>query len=72
MRNRMTNNDVMKSVGFTVSKGEISALFRAPAHKHYMKCGDQFLRNFLKGLAHKFRPDATSPTDNNPWATLKS
>ncbi len=47
----------MKSVGFTVSKGEISALFRAPNHKHFKKCGDQFIRNFLKGVAHSFRPD---------------
>lgn len=46
----------LKNVGFSVSKGEISALFRAPAHKHYMECGDQFLRNFLKGLTHRFRP----------------
>ena len=49
----------MKSVGFSVSKGEISALFRAPKHKHFMQCGDQFLRYFLKGLTHSFRPDST-------------
>jgi len=47
----------MKSVGFSVSKGEISALFRASTHKHFKKCGDQFIRNFLKGVAHSFRPD---------------
>ena len=62
----------MKSVGFSVSKGEMSALFRAPTHKHFMPCGDQFLRNFLKGLARKFRPDEEhSPieprTPPNPW-----
>ena len=50
--------ETMKDVGFSVSKGEISALFRAPAHKHFMQCGDQFLRNFLKGLTHRFRPTA--------------
>ncbi len=48
--------EVMRAVGFTGSKSEISALFRAPSHKHYMQCGDQFLRNFLKGLTHRFRP----------------
>lgn len=48
----------MKSVGFSVSKGEMSALFRAPTHKHYMKCGDQFLRNFLKGLTLRLRHEA--------------
>lgn len=50
--------DTMKHAGFFVSKSEISALFRAPKHKHYMECGDQFLRNFLKGLTHSFRPDS--------------
>ncbi|MDA0350035.1 MAG: DUF1456 family protein [Verrucomicrobia bacterium] len=47
----------MRSVGFKISKGEISALFRTPTHKHFVECGDQFLRNFLKGLTHRFRPD---------------
>lgn len=58
--------EVMKSVGFSVSKGEINALFRSPTHKHYKKCGDQFLRNFLKGLTHKLRPSAprTTPPSN--------
>jgi uncharacterized protein YehS (DUF1456 family) len=50
--------DAMKRVGFFVSKSEVSALFRAPTHKHFMKCGDQFLRNFLKGLTQRFRPDS--------------
>ncbi|OYW94241.1 MAG: hypothetical protein B7Z23_03865, partial [Pseudomonadales bacterium 32-61-5] len=27
------------------------ALFRQPEHKNYRECGDQLLRNFLKGLA---------------------
>ncbi len=47
----------MRSVGFKISKGEISALFRAPSHKNYVECGDQFLRNFLKGLTRRYRPD---------------
>lgn len=47
----------MRSVGFSISKGEISALFRAPAHEHFMDCGDQFLRNFLKGLTRRYRTD---------------
>lgn len=56
----------MEKAGFPVSKGEINALFRAPTHKHYKKCGDQFLRNFLKGLALTFRP----PED--PWSNHKA
>ena len=58
--------DTMKSVGFSVSKGELSALFRTPAHKHFMECRDQLLRYFLKGLTHSFRPD-----DKSPWSNLK-
>jgi uncharacterized protein YehS (DUF1456 family) len=48
--------DTLHGVGFSVSKSEICALFRAPKHRHYMECGDQFLRIFLKGLTHHFRP----------------
>jgi uncharacterized protein YehS (DUF1456 family) len=33
-----------------VSKSELSAFFRRPDHKHFRKCQDQILRNFLKGL----------------------
>ena len=36
--------------GFPVSKPELSALFRQPGHKNFRPCGDQMLRNFLKGL----------------------
>ncbi len=68
--------ETMKSVGFKVSKGEMSALFRAPNHKHYMPCGDQFLRNFLKGLANRLRPGDSQPAPErrqkpNPWHNLK-
>jgi len=58
----MRDTDViatLNSVGLSVSKSEISALFRAPTHKHFMKCGDQFLRNFLRGLTDRFRPNDT-------------
>lgn len=41
--------------GFKVSKTELTALFRKPGHKHYQACGDQFLRNFLQGLALHLR-----------------
>lgn len=46
---------VLKGVKFNVTKGELSALFRNKNHKNYVACGDQFLRNFLKGLATKYR-----------------
>lgn len=42
--------DLFAKVNFTISKTELSALFRKPDHKHYRPCKDQFLRNFLLGL----------------------
>lgn len=41
--------------GFPVSKPELSALFRQPDHKNFRLCGDQLLRNFLKGLTLRMR-----------------
>ncbi|MBC3410058.1 MULTISPECIES: DUF1456 family protein [Pseudomonas] len=41
---------VLNSVDFPVSKPELSALFRKAGHDNYRPCGDQLLRNFLKGL----------------------
>jgi len=45
---------IMTLAGISVSKNELSALFRKKGQKNYMECLDQFLRNFLAGLA-KFR-----------------
>ena len=33
----------------------LSALFRQPGHKNFRLCGDQLLRNFLKGLTLRVR-----------------
>ena len=48
---------IFSEAGFPISKPELSALFRQPGHKHYRACGDQILRNFLKGLTLRLRPD---------------
>jgi uncharacterized protein YehS (DUF1456 family) len=45
----------LKLADFELSKGELSAFFRQKDHKHYRKCGDQVLRNFLQGLIIHFR-----------------
>ena len=45
--------------GTKTSKGELSALFRSPSHKHYRACGNQVLRNFIKGLTEQLRADTT-------------
>lgn len=47
---------VLRDAGFPVSKPELSALFRNPSHPNYRACGDQMLRNFLKGLTLRVRP----------------
>ncbi len=41
--------------GINVTKAELSALFRSENHKNYRECGDKFVRNFLRGLAIKYR-----------------
>jgi uncharacterized protein YehS (DUF1456 family) len=46
---------IMKSAGLRVTKSELGALFRKEGHPNYKVCGDQFLRNFLKGLTIKIR-----------------
>lgn len=54
----LQQEDLMKIfslAGVTVSKGELTALFRKEGHKNYRPCQDQFLRNFLKGLGLRHR-----------------
>lgn len=47
--------DILESAGVTVTKGELSALLRKEGHKNYKPCGDRYARNFLKGLAMRYR-----------------
>ena len=49
-------HEIFAAAGLPVSKPELSALFRQPEHKNYRECGDQLLRNFLKGLTLRVRP----------------
>jgi len=46
---------ILKAAEFPVSKPELSALFRKFGHSNYRTCGDQLLRNFLKGLTLRIR-----------------
>ena len=48
---------ILESMDQRVSKPELSALFRKPDHRSYRLCKDQFLRNFIYGLAKKYRPE---------------
>lgn len=51
---------LLKLADVNISKSELSALFRREGQKNYKVCGDQFLRNFLQGLAIRYRPDRSS------------
>jgi uncharacterized protein YehS (DUF1456 family) len=42
---------IVKLAGIDISKHELTALFRKQGHKHYKECTNQFLRDFLRGLA---------------------
>ena len=53
-------NDILEILALVeqrISKHELSAFFRKPDHKHYRDCKDQVLRNFLKGMRLKYRPE---------------
>lgn len=41
---------ILKLVDFSITKSELSAVFRKDDHPNYKPCGDQLLRNFLNGL----------------------
>ena len=41
---------LIEKCGLRISKTELSAFFRRPDHRNYRECGDQFLRNLLKGM----------------------
>lgn len=47
--------DILAAAGVVITKGELSAVFRKVGHKNYKECGDRYARNFLKGLAIKYR-----------------
>lgn len=41
---------ILGKAGVRLSKSELSAMFRAEGHRNYKPCGDQILRNFIRGL----------------------
>lgn len=55
---KFRENDMLgtlKLAGMNISKSELSAFFRKEGQRHYKECGDQILRNFLKGLTIRIR-----------------
>ncbi|MEP6906527.1 MAG: DUF1456 family protein [Pseudoxanthomonas sp.] len=51
-------HQIFQAAGFPLTKPEMTALFRQADHKHFRACGDQILRNFLKGLTLRYRAEA--------------
>ena len=47
--------DILEDADVFITKGELSAVLRKEGHKNYKECGDRYTRNFLKGLAIRFR-----------------
>ena len=50
---KLKDTDMLRALqagGITLSKAELSALFRTPSHRHHRACGDQVLRKFLVGI----------------------
>ncbi len=50
--------NTLEQGGTSLSKSELGALFRSPSHKHYRACGNQVLRNFIKGLTVQLRGES--------------
>ncbi|HLR26266.1 MAG TPA: DUF1456 family protein [Fodinibius sp.] len=48
-------HDIIEAAGFSMSKHEMSALFRSTKSSNYRECGDQVLRYFLKGLTMRMK-----------------
>ena len=48
--------DILKLANFRTTKTELSAIFRKEDHPNFQPCKDQLLRNFLKGLTLRVRP----------------
>jgi uncharacterized protein YehS (DUF1456 family) len=47
--------DILEKAGVIISNSELSAVLRKEGHKNYKPCLDRYARNFLKGLAIKYR-----------------
>ena len=56
---------ILQLADLRISSHELSAFFRKEGHKHYRQCKDQVLRNFLKGLQLKYRPNKVSSPRSN-------
>ncbi len=49
---------VFKAANFTMTKPQLSGMFRRKDHRNYDPCTDHYLRTFIKGLTNYLRPNA--------------
>jgi uncharacterized protein YehS (DUF1456 family) len=49
---------IFRQAGVSISKAELSALFRGVGQRNYKECGDQLLRNFVRGLTLGIRRES--------------
>ncbi|MGG5372574.1 DUF1456 family protein [Enterococcus sp. AZ196] len=47
--------EILAEAGVYPSKGELGAILRKEGHRNFKPCGDNYTRNFLKGLALCYR-----------------
>ncbi|WP_098441874.1 DUF1456 family protein [Bacillus sp. es.034] len=47
--------EILELADVHITKGELGAILRREGHKNYRICGDRYARNFLKGLAIRYR-----------------
>lgn len=46
--------EIFECAAYTITKSELSAIFRKEDNKHYRECSDDVLNNFLNGyIIHK-------------------
>jgi len=55
--------ELFRQAGVSLSKPELSALFRGIGQRNYKECGDQLLRNFVRGLTLGFKKDGLRQAD---------
>jgi uncharacterized protein YehS (DUF1456 family) len=56
---------IFRQAGVSLSKAELSALFRGVGQRNYKECGDQLLRNFVRGLTLGITKDGNRHNDGS-------
>ena len=62
---------LFRQAGVSISKPELSALFRGAGQRNFKECGDQLLRNFVRGLTLGFKRGGFRHSEGNGDAKLQ-